>query len=85
MKKIMAILLVVIMAVALASCKHISNSLYEDENAKFELIEKSFDYKILRHKETGVYYLLYEYKGSYRNGITVMLNADGTPYTGGKK
>ena len=44
----------------------------------FETVEKGYRYKILRHKETGVYYIVGDY-----NAMSVMLNPDGTAYTGG--
>lgn len=43
----------------------------------FIVVESGFDYTIYQHKDTGVYYLQFEHRG-----LTVMLNADGTPYTG---
>lgn len=55
----------------------LSVSFREDADYPFEVVEKRFHYKILRHKETGVYYFV-----GY-NSMTVMLNPDGTAYTGG--
>ena len=43
----------------------------------FIVVESGVDYTIYQHKDTGVYYLQFE-----KRGFTVMLNADGTPYTG---
>ena len=50
----------------------------------FTVIDSSYDgdyaYRILKHDETGVYYL--QIYSGYYCGLSVMLNADGTPYTG---
>ena len=41
-------------------------------------------FDIYKHEETGVCYVFASPKyGGGRGGLTVMLNADGTPYTGG--
>ena len=47
-------------------------------NDLFETVYTCNEYAILRHKETGVYYLV----GGF-SSMTVMLNKDGTAYTGG--
>jgi len=36
--------------------------------------------KVYRHEQTGVYYI-----ATNNGGVCVMVNADGTPYTGGKE
>ena len=53
----------------------------------FEVVEEISDrhghYAVLKHKETGVHYL---WCGSgYRGGLTVLVDADGTPYMGGEE
>lgn len=35
---------------------------------------------VYRHEQTGVYYIV-----TYKGGVCVVVNADGTPYTGGEK
>lgn len=51
------------------------------ENLSVTEIESTLKYKIYVHNPTGVHYIVY--KGGECNGaFTVMLNADGTPYTG---
>lgn len=74
------------MALSLAACGS-GNSIVEnadtevESTAMFERHRLDGCYSILVDKETGVCYLEYEscagYQGYY--GITVMLNADGTP------
>lgn len=58
-----------------------------DSGSIFSIVEENSNkhghYTVLQHNETGVYYL---WCGSgYRGGLTIMLDADGTPYTGGAK
>ena len=47
----------------------------------FTAVERTRQYTVYRHNETGVHYFC---KGTARGGkaICVMLNPDGTPYTG---
>lgn len=62
---------------------HTSGSFTEVERGG--LSQSDGHYVILYHNETGVYYLATSFtdSGGYRlNGLTVMLNTDGTPYTG---
>ena len=58
-----------------------ANSEMVQEN--FTLIQRTWGYKIYQHDATGVCYLLWDGgRGESGPSITVMLNADGTPYTG---
>ena len=70
MKKITVALLTVLLVFAFCGCKQ--------KSEMFIVVESGLDYTIYQHKDTGVYYLQF---GSSA-GLTVMLNADGTPYTG---
>ena len=84
-KKIIALMITATLALSLTACGSVSvieNADTETElNAKFERHTLDDNYSILVDKETGVCYLEYECaigrQGYY--GITVMLNADGTP------
>lgn len=69
MKRLIVTLLTVLMVFAFCGCKQKSDM--------FIVVERGLDYTIYQHKDTGVYYLQIE-----NRGLTVMLNADGTPYTG---
>ena len=81
MRRVIVALLTVLIVFAFCGCEdkggdetpsntiHISNC-YDDGVIQ-----------IYRHEETGVYYLG---GSSYRSGWCVMVNADGTPYTGGE-
>ena len=58
-------------------------SFTEVESGK--LVCSDGQYTILVHNETGVYYIATNFTSSggvVYNGMTVLLNADGTPYTG---
>ncbi len=81
MKKLLTIILLtatVLFATACSSSSVVQNA--GDENAGQTMFERhnlDDDYSILVDKETGVCYL--EYILASRYGITVLLNADGTP------
>ena len=85
-KKLIAAITVATMALSLTACED-SGSVVENADTEAESTEMferhtlDDSYSILVDKETGVCYLEYKcgvgYKGYY--GITVMLNADGTP------
>ena len=82
-KKIITLLITVTMALSLTSCgKSVSIVENADTEAEstvmFERHTLDDHYSILVDKETGVCYLKYESVGGY-SGLTVMLNADGTP------
>lgn len=85
-KKLIALLITVTMALSLTACGHnvsVAENVYtETESASmFEWHTLDDCYSILVDKETGVCYLEYDYASGYCGyyGITVMLNADGTP------
>lgn len=85
-KKLIAAITVATMALSLTAC---GNSVSVVENADevtesaemFERHTLGDGYSILVEKETGVCYLEYDNSAGYQGyyGITVMLNADGTP------
>lgn len=52
----------------------------DDAPEMMTIVDETMGYTIYRHDETGVHYLSRD--GSYGRGICVMVNADGTPYTG---
>lgn len=83
-KKLIAVLILVTMALPLTACGA-ENSVVRDADTAAEstaMFERhTFDdgsgYSILVDKETGVCYL--EYDGIRQYGLTIILNADGTP------
>ena len=81
-KKICVLFMATVMALSMTACVN-RNSVVENAGTKIEsavMFERHMldnYYSILVEKETGVCYLEYEYYGYY--GITIMLNADGTP------
>ena len=81
MKKIIVALLTVLIVFAFCGCGCENTS---DNETSLNTIHmtKCYDDEIIRiyrHEETGVYYLGGD---TDRAGWCVMLNADGTPYTG---
>lgn len=60
----------------IAGCSDMANVGEEQDNTMV-LVENSRDYLICTDNDTGVMYLYI--KGSTGGGLTVMLNADGTP------
>ena len=83
MKKILAVILASGMML-ICGCTDLevdANSEMVQEH--FTLIQRTRDYKIYQHDATGVCYLVWD-GGSGESGssITIMLNADGTPYSG---
>ena len=83
MKKIIVALLTVLLVFAFCGCENASGDETETlSNQNTFHMTKCYDDKVIqiyRHEETGVYYLGGK---SYRAGWCVMVNADGTPYTG---
>ena len=85
-KKLIAAITAATMALSLTACGDsvsiVENADTETESTKmFERHKLDNYYSILVDKETNVCYLEYEHCSGYRGlyGITVMLNADGTP------
>lgn len=79
MKKIIVALLTFLIVFAFCGCENTSGN---EISANTIHMTKCYDdgvIRIYRNEETGVYYLGGD---SYRAGWCVMLNADGTPYTG---
>lgn len=78
MKRCMAILLVLVMAVAmLAGCA--STPIVEDvqTDARFVVVVMQGSNVVYADTETGVMY--YFHKGGYGGGMSVMVDADGNP------
>lgn len=50
------------------------------ESGKITHNASTYTYEIMKHDDTGVYYIVFH--NVYQAGISVMLNADGTPYMG---
>lgn len=79
MKKIKIILLAVLVLVTVVVCFGGCTKRADEPTKEMTLIDyRNGDYKIYKHDKTGVYYFAYD-----GNGVCVMLNPDGTPYTGG--
>ncbi|MBQ2174028.1 MAG: hypothetical protein II453_02790 [Alphaproteobacteria bacterium] len=85
MKKIIVALLTVLLVFAFCGCENTSeceNTSRNETSLNNVHMTKCYDNStivVYRHDETGVYYLG---GASFRSGWCVMVNADGTPYTG---
>lgn len=83
-KKFIMILVAFALVITMVSCGSNGGTTAEaGGNKTMEFVEKYGDFAIYRHTETGVCYLFIN--SGYGAGITVMLNSDGTPYTGGNE
>lgn len=82
-RSVVAALAASITTIILTSC----NSLPElpangfTDNPCMTVFESTSQYKIYVHNPTGVHYIVYK-GGEGNSTFTVLLNADGTPYTG---
>ena len=72
MKKIISLILVIAI-ILLVGCAEITEA-----DTKVNYIQDDWDYTIVVDKETGVNYI--KYWDTRAGGLTVRLNADGTPY-----
>lgn len=79
MKKIIVALLTVLMIFAFCGCENTSDNETSLNNIHMTKCYDDEVIQIYRNEETGVYYLGGD---SCRAGWCVMVNADGTPYTG---
>lgn len=80
MKKLIAVICAIICVLSLCACNYTEpEKQINSNNSMFALIEKSYSYSIIYHKETKV---MYAVSNNRTDGIfTVLLNADGTPMT----
>ena len=75
MKKV--VLLIVALMILCVRCAVPSDVEYTEDNEQTMVaVEKGFNYLICKHRATGVYYF------AFGDDVCVMVNADGTPYTG---
>ena len=83
MKKILFVMLMVLvmMVVCLSGCNQTTKKSYDAPTHEMTVIDETTGYTIYKHDVTGVYYFCRD-GGSYGRSVCVMVNADGTPYTG---
>lgn len=83
MKKFLVSFLIIVLVFILSSCSSGSSEMQQfEKESPFSIVEEGHNYAICKHDKTGVYYIIYKPYWVNRGGISVMLNADGTPYTG---
>lgn len=82
-RSIIAISAASIMTITLTGCNSLEVPASGSNIGKPSMteIECDFQYRIYVHNPTGVHYIVYR-SGSGNSAFTIMLNADGTPYTG---
>lgn len=75
MRKVLMVVLIVIL-ISLTGCSRpVSN--IEDGIHWLETVDRNDDYYVVRHRQTGVCYLV------SRTGLVMLVNTDGSPYTMG--
>lgn len=79
MKKIISLILVIAI-ILLVGCSDVENA---EADTQINYIQDEGMFEIYVDEETGVNYISYYRKPYERGGITVRLNADGTPYVSG--
>lgn len=75
MRKVLMAVLIVIL-ISLTGCSRPPDNI-EDGLHWLETVDRNGDYYIVRHRQTGVCYLV------SRTGLVMLVNTDGTPYTMG--
>lgn len=73
---VISITLITLIALALVIAVTFSISRKMSVGETMERMDVGGDYSVYQHKETGVYYIIGD------EGACVMVNPDGTPYTG---
>lgn len=77
-KRLICIVLCVVITFVLIGCDESPAEMrVEQRIEQMTLVYAYTPFRIYRHESTGVYYLVNNY-----GGITIMVNADGTPYIG---
>lgn len=68
------LIIIALLCFILTGCSRPPDNI-EDGLHWLETVDRNGDYYIVRHRQTGVCYLV------SRNGLVMLANADGTPYT----
>lgn len=76
------LLLVTLLVVVCTGCGATKTEYDDPDDApkSMTIVDETMGYAIYRHDETGVHYFCRD--GGYGKSVCVMVNADGTPYTG---
>lgn len=84
MKKAKIILLTVLVmaVVCFSGCNQMTKKSNDAPTHEMTVVDETTGYTIYKHDVTGVYYFCRD-GGTYGRSVCVMVNADGTPYTGG--
>lgn len=76
------LLLVTLLVTVCTGCDRTKTEYGDQDDAPkvMTVVDATLGYTIYRHDETGVHY--FSRDGGYGMSVCVMVNADGTPYTG---
>ena len=85
MNKILKTLAVLFLLIALTGCDTTKTEFetIEDVPKMMTIVDGTGGYTIYRHDATGVHYFCRD--AGYGKSVCVMVNADGSPYTGERK
>lgn len=80
MKRI--VLLIAVLMMLLVGCAAPTPKEYKelDDSSLMVIVDETAGYQIYKHKDTGVHY--FSRSSAYGKSVCVMVNEDGTPYTG---
>ena len=83
--KISAILCALCIVLTMTGCGSTKKAYADEDDAPktMTIVDSTNGYTIYRHDETGVHYFCRD--AGYGKSVCVMLNPDGTPYTGEKE
>ena len=70
------LILITLLCLTLTGCREHPKNI-EDGLHWLETVDRNGDYYIVRHRQTGVCYLV------SKRGLVMLVNTDGTPYTMG--
>lgn len=80
-KTVLLIAALMMLCVGCAAPSHIEvEEVVAAENSAMTIVEGCYDYMIYKHRDTGVHYIVWN--GYSEMAACMMVNADGTPYTG---
>jgi hypothetical protein len=87
MNKILRLLVVIFLLITLVGCSEAATKTeyetYNEAPKMMTIVDSTSGYTIYRHDETGVHY--FSRDSGYGKAVCVMVNADGSPYTGERK
>lgn len=80
MKKILSVFMALMMVLVMTGCTKKAYETQTDAPKMMTVVDDTAGYTIYKHDYTGVHYFCRD--AGYGKSVCVMVNADGTPYTG---